>query len=1136
MKVFAIFLICLFINISGPAKTVAIDKARILADNYFSSYNKNVSKAIANSFSVDYNSVTVYHVFNYEGGGFVVIAADDAVTPVLAQSNEGYIDQEISNPAAKYWFDSYSKEIAYIIASNPDNTETLKEWNQIRNKGLKQTLYDAGPLLTTTWDQAEWYNYYCPVDAGGPGGRVPAGCVATAMAQIMKYYNFPKQGFQSHSYEHRAYGIQKANFGDSTYQWQLMGNSANGSNFHKIASLLYQVGISVDMNYNISGSGASHESVLWAMPAYFNYDASTISISKKEDYTDNEWKELLKAEIHALQPLYYAGYDATLGGHAWVCDGWRWSDDMFHMNWGWSGSLNGWFRIGQLNTSQGRYNNTNVIVKGIRPGNPNLVVRITNLIHNQLIACNSTSAIDCSVLKGTAAKVNVYFDNALIHSTSQSNFTYNLSTAGYAIGNHTIKVEAINSTDTSYYKVNIRNSEWISQASAFSKPSFGISHIHAVDSLVAWATAYDGFDANSPLQVFTRTINGGETWTPGIIPNCSGLTPSMIFALNADTAYCPMFWQSGTNPQGIYVTKDGGINWSRQATATFSDAASFPNVVHFFDNRNGFCMGDPTGGDFDIYTTDNGGTTWTRVAAENIPDPVADEIGVTDYYSAIGNKAWFGTSKGRVYRTSDRGHHWDVNTTTLSGKYIDVEFADQFHGLAQDKSTNSTGALSETFDGGVTWTPISIIGTIGTNDFCFVPGTENTWVSTGTELVQGFSARYGVFYSIDGGHSWVPFMGNEIDQMNKVDFVSPRTGWAGGFNASATAGGMFKFIGLIQSKKFLAPVSSLHAVVTGKSIRLEWNAPASETVSGYNLYRNDTLLTVNPVSSKYYNDINVSYGKHTYCVVAVYTDGKSEAACIDASVLSPVKNLSATVLDYRDVKLEWNTPVTGVEIRYNVFRNSILLNSNPLNRMYYLDEPPYNSPLTGKQTYCLVAVYPSGNSEPECTDVFMPSPVTNLTASVTGRNVLLEWNSPASENFLGFNVFRNDTKLNEFPIQSSSYSDNQVTSGKQTYCVLAIFTTGFSELVCTDAWIMTDIPENKASLKIYPNPTSGLITIETPVNFSHVSILNQLGQEVYSYYADGNKLVIPTVGLKRGIFVLKIRTGNIIVARKISIY
>jgi hypothetical protein len=372
--------------------------------------------------------------------------------------------------------------------------------------------------------------------------------------------------------------------------------------------------------------------------------------------------------------------------------------------------------------------------------------------------------------------------------------------------------------------------------------------------------------------------------------------------------------------------------------------------------------------------------------------------------------------------------------------------------------------------------------------------------------------------------------------MLAVDFISKTCGWAGGFNKGKNEGGIFKFVGIIQSKKFLAPVSSLNAIVSAKSIRLEWNAPATETVSGYSVYRNDTLLTVNPVNSKYYNDINVPYGKHTYCVVAVYPDGKSEATCIDASVLSPVKNLVATVIDYRDVKLEWSTPAAGIEIRYNVVRNGILLNAYPLNRMYYNDEPPYNSPLTGKQTYCIVAIYPSGNSDPLCTEVLMPCPVTNLVARVTGRNVILEWSAPATGVILGYNVFRNDTRLNENPVQSTSYNDNMVDAGKQTYCVLAIFTTGFSELVCTDAWIITGIHENELSVNVYPNPATDLITIETPVSFSHVSILNQLGQEVYSYSVPGNIVQIPMAGLKRGMFILKITIGNSTVIRKISIY
>jgi hypothetical protein len=206
------------------AKTKSEKEARVLADHYFSSYSVKSALILKNSFSVQYNGTTVYHVFNYEGGGFVVVSASDVVTPILAQSDEGFVAENITNPAVKYWFDSYAKEIEYIITKNFDNIETLKQWNNILSTTHEKSVFDAGPLLTTEWDQGEWYNYYCPVDPKGPGGHVDAGCTATAMAQIMKYYNFPEKGFLSHSYEVPDYGVQTVNFGETTYNWGQWAN------------------------------------------------------------------------------------------------------------------------------------------------------------------------------------------------------------------------------------------------------------------------------------------------------------------------------------------------------------------------------------------------------------------------------------------------------------------------------------------------------------------------------------------------------------------------------------------------------------------------------------------------------------------------------------------------------------------------------------------------------------------------------------------------------------------------------------------------------------------------------------------------------------------------------------------------
>ena len=135
------------------AKTKTEKEARVLADRYFNSYNFKSALILKNSFSVQYNGTTVYHVFNYEGGGFVVVSASDVVTPILAQSDNGFIAENITNPAVKYWFDSYAKEIEYIITKNFDNTATLKEWNNILSTTHEKSVFDSGPLLTTEWDQ-----------------------------------------------------------------------------------------------------------------------------------------------------------------------------------------------------------------------------------------------------------------------------------------------------------------------------------------------------------------------------------------------------------------------------------------------------------------------------------------------------------------------------------------------------------------------------------------------------------------------------------------------------------------------------------------------------------------------------------------------------------------------------------------------------------------------------------------------------------------------------------------------------------------------------------------------------------------------------------------------------------------------
>jgi len=865
-------------------KSVTMEKANLVANNYFSTYSGKALLNVENSFSKSYNGITTFYVFNYTNGGFVIVSADDVATPVLAQSNEGFIDEEIVNPALALMLESYSKEIAHAIASDMDNTESVGAWNQILNNEIDAPTMDVSPLCVTTWDQGQWYNYYCPAAPGGPGGKAWAGCVATTMGQLMKYYNFPAKGVLSHSYVHPTYGTQTANFGNTTYNFANMGTAATSGSYTEIATLLRQAGVSVDMNYAPDGSGAFSQDVPWAMATYFNYDQSTIKYAAKTEYTNTTWVALLKSELDASRPLYYSG-SGPGGGHAWVCDGYRNSDNKFHMNWGWSGSSNGYFTATGTIVAGGYTFNTGFgVVYGIKPGNPDLIVRFTDLPENTNAPYGAPLDINCAVVEGTATSVKLFIDDQLVFTTGDASFTYPWNTASAGLGTHILKVEATDGTNTVFHKVAVGLSEWIPQASGFTTASRGIKYMCAVDSNVCWGTAYDGTGGSAVIQEFTKTVNGGTTWTPGVVNGTSGLELSMIYALNKDTAYVAMYKTSGSNAQGIYVTKNGGTSWTRQASAAYSNAASFPNVVHFFNANDGFCMGDPINNEYEIYTTSNGGSTWTIVPAGNIANPLSGEFGVVGYYSAYGDNAWFGTNMGRVYRSTDKGLHWAVSSTTFGNTiYVDVEFRDALNGLAQDKGEASTGALSETTDGGITWTAVASTGDVGTADFCYVPGTENTWVSTESNAARVLGAAY----SFDGGHSWAHAGGTEADQFLANDFVNNHCGWAGTFNTDASTGGIFKFIGLLEPGSVLNPVTDLLAQPFDNSVHLTWTEPATLPLN-YNVYRNDTLLANTP--SLLYHDYPVANGPQNYCVTAVYDLGESPKTCTTAWLTVGVPN------------------------------------------------------------------------------------------------------------------------------------------------------------------------------------------------------------------------------------------------------
>ena len=303
------------------------------------------------------------YVFNIGNEGFVIVAASDNVRPILGYSNNGPFDASNPHNGAMFMLETYKNSISYAIEKNIAATpEIAAQWKSLENHGRlsNQRGGSVGPLVATRWDQNSPYNLYAPPTQGGhagAGGRCYAGCVATAMGQVMKYWNHPIHGEGSHSYNcvgygptYYNYGQQSANFGATTYQWDLMPNSlgsATQEQIEAVALLLYHCGVATDMTYDWDGSGTYSDLVPGAMASYFDYD---FCLKKnRNSYSLTNWVDMLKTEFDLGRPVYYSG-QGTGGGHAFVADGYD-EDDFIHFNFGWSGSDDDFYAVDAIEYS-----------------------------------------------------------------------------------------------------------------------------------------------------------------------------------------------------------------------------------------------------------------------------------------------------------------------------------------------------------------------------------------------------------------------------------------------------------------------------------------------------------------------------------------------------------------------------------------------------------------------------------------------------------------------------------------------------------------------------------------------------------------------------------------------------------------
>jgi hypothetical protein len=304
------------------------------------------------------------YIYYFTNGSYAVVPADDNLRPVLAYSSRPLEDAEDMPPAFKLWLDFYAQDLLSIRGTEFEHAENKRLWREVsmNNFGSMPRTRDVSPLIKTNWNQDWPYNELCPLDPAGPGGRVYVGCVATAMAQVMKYWNKPVTGQGSSSYFASGYGYQSANYGNTTYLWDEMPNSVSGSNI-PVATLMYHAAVSVEMGFAPDGSGSNGMRARNALASYFRFPGSTYV--QKQNYSATAWETLLRAQLDNGVPMYYSGSHTT-SGHAWNCDGYQ-GTDYFHFNFGWSGSYNGYYYLNSITPGSNTFNLGQAAITNVIP-------------------------------------------------------------------------------------------------------------------------------------------------------------------------------------------------------------------------------------------------------------------------------------------------------------------------------------------------------------------------------------------------------------------------------------------------------------------------------------------------------------------------------------------------------------------------------------------------------------------------------------------------------------------------------------------------------------------------------------------------------------------------------------------------
>lgn len=700
------------------------------------------------------------------------------------------------------------------------------------------------------------------------------------------------------------------------------------------------------------------------------------------------------------------------------------------------------------------------------------------------------------------------------------------------------------------------------QDAAWPKVSMGVRLMSAVDANVLWATGYDGTAGNvgRNYSYFTRTINGGTTFTSGIIYQ-SATTPAIgdtnsfkiasFEGVDANTAWVASYLKAGQNKGAIHRTTDGGVTWQNMTAAgMYTNAASFCNIVTFVTPQIGITMGDAhpgIGNEYEIWRTTDGGNTWALVPGANIPNPATiNEFGLTGVYTKLGStNIWFGTNEGRVFRSNDAGLTWNVSTVDPNSVGVnEIAFTTPLNGYLWLFDASQNLQTYSTNDGGVTWTLIPVQDpNLGLNNMGAIPGTSY-FASCGAGASNNI-----ISYSADGGSTWTDW-GSVGIQYLTVDFANNTTGWAGGFSDPTTPGigGIYKYTG----PAIVTPVAPTAAFSAPPVLCLA--TPASTTVLNNTSTGSPapTFTWSSSPAAVFSNTAATSptvgfatAGTYTVTLIAGNATGTNSATQVIVVQPCTVPTASFSGNSTACTKITYtvsNTSTGSPSPTYSWSTNpsaSVTI-SNPSGAT-----PTFTFASAGVYTINLAATNAQGTNTAVQTVTVAPcSPAVAFTvAAATCTGNAVQMSNATTSSFTPLTYTWSSNPGGTAPFSNATAPNPQVTftaTGIYTITLNAGNPSGSSSTTQTisvsDCVGLNENAKALSSISVFPNPSNGVFSIANTLTTDNInySVTNILGSVILSGKFTSTKN-IDLSSQSKGIYFITFENEGNKVSRKIII-